>query len=103
MKIRLKVSVKVRGGRVFVPGVYDSENEGFSSLFDTLTGNESSDICEVLEVPVPILESSSENDDLDSGKEDGEDGEDETEEVEEVFDEEEEKPKKKGKKGKKGK
>lgn len=105
MKIRLKVSVKVRGGRIFIPGVYDSENEGFSELFNTLTGNESSDVFEALDSPVVKVENDP-SDDENEGENENE-GEDESEETEdEVEDEEvseEEKPKKKGKKGKKGK
>lgn len=91
MKIRLKVSVKVRGGRVFIPGVYDSENEGFKDLFNTLTGNESSDVVEVLEAPAPV--------EVDPEEEESFDDESE-EETEEGSEEVEEKPKKKKKKKK---
>ena len=91
MKIRLKVSVKVRGGRIFVPGVYDSENEGYAGLFSVLTGNESSDVLDIIDAPSPILEEEVEEKDEETEETES----DETEEVEET---EEEKPKKKKKK-----
>ena len=95
MKIRLKVSVKVRGGQVFIPGVYDSENEGFKDLFNTLTGNESSDVVEVIDAPVPVEVDLDEESEEDSDEEDSSE-EESVEESEEV----EEKPKKKKKKKK---
>ena len=94
MKIRLKVSVKVRGGQVFVPGVYDSEKVGYESLFSTLP-EEDDYVFEVLtpsEIPAPVEEDFEEETD----------GEEETEEIEsdEESEEVEEKPKKKKKKKK---
>jgi hypothetical protein len=98
MKIRLKVSVKVRGGQVFIPGVYDSENPGHSVLFGVLQGNEGSDILEFLDVPVPIAVQEEDTEDLESESED--ETEDETEAEQEEVEETEEKPKKKKKKKK---
>lgn len=109
MKIRLKVSVKVRGGQVFIPGVYDSENVGHAGLFNILSGNEGSDVFETLDAPVVFAEPTSE---IDPNEDMGEEDEVETEETEEEVSEEaeeetveeeiaeevEDKPKKKKKK-----
>lgn len=98
MKIRLKISVKVRGGRVFTPGVYDSEIEAYSPLFAVLDLDSESDAFESL-TPIPVVE------DLppDVGG-DGDSDEDEVVEEDEAEEEEvEEKPKKKKGNKKKGK
>lgn len=110
MKIRLKVSVKVRGGRVFTPGVYDSEIEAYSPLFDVLDLDSESDAFESL-TPIPAVVEDLPPDDLggdgDSDEDSDEDEvieEDGVEEEEAVEEEEvEEKPKKKKGNKKKGK
>ena len=97
MQIRLKVSVKARGGRIYIPGVYDLEKPGFETLATSLEGVEDSTIFELIQAPSvaggPDLEE--DRDELDEEQEDAEE-EAEEEDEEEVV----EKPKKKKKKKK---
>ena len=81
MKIRLKVSVKTRGGRIFIPGVYDLNEQEI--LADLLKDVEDENVLERLYIPKPVEEEESEV---------------EEEDVEESEEESEEKPKKKKKK-----
>jgi hypothetical protein len=108
MKIRLKVSVKVRGGRVFTPGVYDSEIEAYFPLFAVLDLDSESDAFEYLNTPIPAPVENLPPGDLGGDGDSDEDEvieEDEAEEEEEIVEEEEveEKPKKKKGNKKKGK
>ena len=91
MKIRLNVSVKVRGGRIFIPGVYDSSVEGNAPLFKILDSAEPSSAFDNLEAVNPVEAEITEED-----VEEEETEEAEEEEVEEA----EDKPKKKKKKKK---
>lgn len=87
MKIRLKISVKTRGGRIFIPGVYDlKSNEVLADLLKDVSDER---VFETLYVPAePVLEEETDEDETEEGSEE------ESEETEEV----EEKPKKKKKK-----
>lgn len=103
MKIRLKISVKTRGGRIFIPGVYDlKSNEVLADLLKDVSDER---VFETLYVPAePVLEEETDEDETEEGseeeskegsEEESEEGsEEESEETEEV----EEKPKKKKKK-----
>lgn len=89
MRIHLKVSVKIRGGRICIPGVYDLEKD--ESLAAVLEGVENEAIFVPLDVPAAVVE---EEEVLEEETESDED-EDEEEETEEEEVEEEEAPKKK--------
>ena len=79
MKIRLKVSVKTRGGKIFIPGVYNLKDQEI--LAELLKDVKDDAVFEALYIPEPVVEA-------------------EEVEEEEGFEEEEaeEKPKKKKKK-----
>ena len=99
MKVHLKVSVKIRGGRICIPGVYDLEKD--ASLAAVLEGVENEAIFVPLDVPAVI-----EEEEIPEEETEEEDSEEETEEeeTEEEEVEEEEAPKKKaGRPKKKGK
>ena len=89
MKIHLKVSVKIRGGRICIPGVYDLDKD--ESLAAVLEGVENEAIFVPLDVPAVVEEEEVLEEETESDED--EDEEEETEEEEEV--EEEEAPKKK--------
>lgn len=92
MKIRLKVSVKTRGGKIFIPGVYDLEKQDvLAALLENVSDE---NVFEALYVPAPVIEKTDDSDE--DGQEDDQDQEDEAEEGTE--EEIEEKPKKKKKK-----
>jgi len=87
MKIRLKVSVKARGGRTYIPGMYDTKDH--PELAASLEGEEREFVFEKL----PNLVEAPEEEIFEE-----EETEEETEETEEL---EEEQPVKKKKKKKK--
>ena len=81
MKIHLKVSVKIRGGRICIPGVYDLDKD--ASLAETLEGVENPSIFESLELPLPVVEEGepeTEDDEDDDSEEEVEEEEEEAEE-----------------------
>ena len=88
MKVHLKVSVKIRGGRICIPGVYDLEKD--ASLAAVLEGVENEAIFVPLDVPAVIEEEEVLEEETESDED-----EDEEEETEEEEVEEEEAPKKK--------
>ena len=88
MRIHLKVSVKIRGGRICIPGVYDLEKD--ASLAAVLEGVENEAIFVPLDVPAVIEEEEVLEEETESDED-----EDEEEETEEEEVEEEEAPKKK--------
>ena len=88
MKIHLKVSVKIRGGRICIPGVYDLEKD--ESLAAVLEGVENEAIFVPLDVPAAVVEEEEVEEETESDED-----EDEEEETEEEEVEEEEAPKKK--------
>ncbi len=88
MKIRLKVSVKTRGGKIFIPGVYNLKDQ--EVLAELLKDVKDDAVFEALYIPEPVVEA--EEVEEEEGFE--EEAEEETEEEEA----EEEKPKKKKKK-----
>ena len=98
--IRLKKSVKVRGGKIFIPGMYDLSKESFKSLKEVLSGVKDTSLFEVIvtTTPPPVEGEVAEDIEQDSEEESEEEPEEESEE--EPEEESEEKPKKKKKKKK---
>ena len=84
MKIRLKVSVKTRGGKIFIPGVYNLKDQEI--LAELLKDVKNDEVFEALYIPEPVVEEVEEEEGF---EEESDESEEETEE---------EKPKKKKKK-----
>lgn len=94
MKIHLKVSVKIRGGRICIPGVYDLDKD--ESLAAVLEGVENPSIFESLELPLPVVEEGESEAPEDEDDDSEEEEEEEVEEEEEAEEEAPAAPKKKG-------